>query len=191
MALSKLNMETLRLSGPPHNCNLLRPRAGPDTVADAAPGFVVVGRRGCAFGRGGRCSRVVLTTPIASCPVEARSQHGSDWCHDCERASSGADCTRVVSLPTGIGDCDCIAAAPSSPADISRRDSAVGCWCSKLAEFCDSGAAEGRLQNEVPYPPLPPICETFVGELSGGAQPLPPSPLPLPPLPPLPSPFCF
>ena len=56
MGLNKLNKETLCSSGPPHNCEILLPRAGPDIfdIDEAVQGFAVSVLLGGAFGREGR-----------------------------------------------------------------------------------------------------------------------------------------
>ena len=63
-----------------------------------------------------------------------------------------------------------------------------------FAEFDASGAAGGKISNDLPSLPLPPGGETHAGELVVGVRlslslPLPPLPLPPLPLPPLS--FCF
>ena len=113
MALNKLNMETLRLSGPPHNCKILRPRAGPDTVAadELVQGFAVSVLLGGAFGREGR----MAAAPVPPADLSLMtSRLGA--------APDGAAPLSLIVWDSAVGFLRCKpTAAPISPADLSRE----------------------------------------------------------------------
>ena len=100
-AVNKLNMESVRLLGPPHSCRILRPTVGPE-VGAAGVGDACVLLLGGALGKGCRTNVDVWRCPFV---------------HVCWTGRQSSLLINGFSLPTGT-DCP-VRASPNSNADSS------------------------------------------------------------------------